>query len=76
MSSAAVRNKTLEKEDRKKMGRSKDSGLDSMTSPSSWMSGLVNKGSCDMGPGWAAHPAGVGEAVKVACLNPGLRPEL
>ena len=57
---------------RKKMGRNKDSGLDSMTSPLSWVSGLVNKGSCDRGPGW---PLGrVGEAGKAACLNAGLHP--
>ena len=54
------------------MGRNKDSGLDSMTSPLSWVSGLVNKGSCDRGPGW---PLGrVGEAGKAACLNAGLHP--
>lgn len=54
------------------MGRNKDSGLDSMTSPLSWMSGLVNKGSCDGSPGWPLGCAG--EAGKAACLNAGLHP--
>lgn len=54
------------------MGRNKDSGLDSMTSPLSWMSGLVNKGSCDRGPGWP--PGRAGEAGGAACLNAGLQP--
>lgn len=54
------------------MGRNKDTGLDSMTSPSSWMSGLVNKGSCDRGPGWPLGRAG--EAGEAACLNAGLHP--
>lgn len=73
--SASGRNKTLEKEERK-MGRNKDFGLDSMTSPSSRMSGRVNKGSCDMGPGWAGCSVGVdmGEAVQVA--SAGLHPRL
>lgn len=44
------------------MGHNKDSGLDSMTSPSSWMWGLVNKGSCDMSCGGADRLAGMGEA--------------
>lgn len=48
------------------MGHNKNSGLDSMTTPSSWMSGLVNKCSCVVGLGWASHLPGVGEAVKVA----------
>lgn len=58
------------------MGHNKDSGLDSMTSPSSWMWGLVNKGSCDMSCGGADRLAGMGEAARVACLSAGLHPKL
>lgn len=60
------------------MGRNEDFGLDSMTSPSSQMSGPVNKGSCDTGPGWAGCSVGWGRrgGGRERGLSSGLHPVL